>query len=77
MTMFEIPFWRIWVIVGVLEWHENQILASKLKRKFAKDEHNNVVGYTGILFLHVINGVLESIIFPFCLYFFHLNIFYK
>lgn len=69
MTIFEIPFWRIWGIVGVLEWHENQILASKLKRKFTKDRHN-AVSYTGILILHVINGVLASIIFPFVYIFF-------
>lgn len=64
MTIFEIPFWRIWGIEGVLEWHENQILASKLKRKFTKYRHN-AVSYTEILILHVINGVLASIIYPF------------
>ncbi|MEJ7642533.1 MAG: hypothetical protein WKF36_10115 [Candidatus Nitrosocosmicus sp.] len=69
MTIFEIPFWRIWGIEGVLEWHENQILTSKLKRKFTKDEHN-AVSYTEILILHVINGVLASIIFPFVSIFF-------
>ena len=69
MTIFEIPFWRIWGIAGVLEWHENQILASKLKSKFTKDEHN-AVSYTEILILHVINGVLASIIFPFVYIFF-------
>ena len=74
MTIFEIPFWRIWGIVGVLEWHENQILASKLKRKFTKDEHN-AVSYTGILILHVINGVLASIIFPF-VYIYFVSIFF-
>ena len=74
MTIFELPFWRIWGIVGVLEWHENQILTSKLKRKFTKDEHN-AVSYTGILVLHVINGVLASIVFPF-VYIFFISIFF-
>jgi hypothetical protein len=69
MTIFEIPFWRIWGIPGVLEWHENQILTAKLKRKFTKDAHD-AVSYTGILVLHVINGVLASIIFPFVYIFF-------
>ncbi len=74
MTIFEIPFWRIWGIAGVLEWHENQILTSKLKRKFTKDEHN-AVSYTGILVLHVINGVFASIIFPF-VYIFLISMFF-
>ena len=75
MTIFEIPFWRIWGIVGVLEWHENQILVSKLKRKFTKDATHDAVSYTGILILHVINGVLASIIFPF-VYIFLISIFF-
>ncbi len=74
MTIFEIPFWRIWGIVGILEWHENQILTSKLKRKFTRDEYN-AVSYAEILILHIINGVLASIIFPF-VYLFFTSIFY-
>ena len=29
MTLTEIPSWRKWGLVGVFEWHENQILATR------------------------------------------------
>jgi hypothetical protein len=64
MTLFEIPFWKFWGINGIFEWHENQVLASKIKRKLGKEE-NSTVGYTEILALHIINGVIASTIFPF------------
>ena len=75
MTIFEIPFWRIWGIEGILEWHENQILTSKLKRKFAREEFDTV-SYAEILILHFINGALASIIFPF-VYLFFISIFFR
>jgi hypothetical protein len=67
MTIFEIPFWRQWGITGVLEWHENQVLVSKLKKKVKKNYHdsNNNNNYPGIFLLHFINGVLAATVFPF------------
>jgi hypothetical protein len=64
MTIYEIPFWRIWGIKGILEWHENQILTSKLVKDISKTK--SYIGiYAGILLLHIINGTLAGIIFPF------------
>jgi hypothetical protein len=69
MTIYEIPFWRIWGIKGILEWHENQILTSKLIKKFSETE-SDMDTYAGILLLHTINGTLAGIIFPFIYLFF-------
>ena len=63
MTIFEIPFWKFWGIKGILEWHENQIIGSKILKKFKRTNYN--VNYTVILLLHIINGVLAAIVFPF------------
>jgi hypothetical protein len=64
MTIYEIPFWRIWGIKGILEWHENQILTSKLLKGISKTKSYTGT-YAGILLLHIINGTLAGIIFPF------------
>jgi len=69
MTLYEIPFWRIWGIKGILEWHENQILTSKLLRNLSKTKSYTGI-YAGILILHIINGTLAGIIFPFIYLFF-------
>ena len=74
MTIYEIPFWRIWGIKGILEWHENQILTSKLIKKFSKTKSDTGI-YAGILLLHIINGTLAGIIFPF-IYLFFISLFY-
>jgi hypothetical protein len=29
MTITEIPSWRKWGLLGVFEWHENQLLSTK------------------------------------------------
>ena len=63
MTIFEIPFWKFWGIKGILEWHENQIIGSKILKKFKRTNYN--VNYTVILLLHIINGVLAAMVFPF------------
>jgi hypothetical protein len=26
MTLAELPYWRLWKLTGVFEWHENQVL---------------------------------------------------
>ncbi len=64
MTIFEIPFWRKWGIQGILEWHENQILISKLIKKITRIEYDTI-SYNGILLLHITNGVITAIVFPF------------
>jgi hypothetical protein len=69
MTILEIPFWKIWGIQGILEWHENQILVSNLKKKFKRTE-NNSTNYIGIFLLHIINGTLAALVFPFVFLFF-------
>ncbi|HEU5120463.1 MAG TPA: hypothetical protein VFT71_05710 [Candidatus Nitrosocosmicus sp.] len=58
MTLFEIPFWKKWGLKGVLEWHENQILFSKLTND--KGERLNLFG---IFLLHFINGALGGLAF--------------
>ena len=72
MTIFEIPFWRLLGIQGILEWHENQILVSKVLKIFKRRKHDTVC-YIGILLLHIINGTVAAIVFPFVSLFFTLS----
>lgn len=53
MTLFEIPFWKKWGLEGILEWHENQILFSKLLKKDVE-----ILNFRGIFLLHFLNGGL-------------------
>lgn len=53
MTLVEIPAWRRFGLRGVLEWHENQVLSTRL---FRLDESRLHV--KGIFFLHFANGGL-------------------
>ena len=75
MTMLEIPFLRIWGIQGILEFHENQTLVSNLIKKFKRTE-NNSTRYIGIFLLHIINGTLAALVFPF-VYLFFTSLFFK
>ena len=75
MTIYEIPFWRIWGIKGILEWHENQILTSKLIKKFSKTKSDTGV-YTGILLLHIINGLARWNNFSIYLFIYYIIIFF-
>jgi hypothetical protein len=50
MTLAELPYWRLWKLIGVLEWHENQVLISKLLRLDVK-----ILNFPGIFLLHFIN----------------------
>ena len=59
MTLAEIPLWRKWGLLGVFEWHENQILSSRFFHT-ARDELN----FKYIFFLHFLNGSLVGIAFP-------------
>lgn len=56
MTLFELPFWKKWGLAGVFEWHENQILASRLLRRDVKN-----LDLQGIFALHFINGGLGGL----------------
>lgn len=63
MTIIELPFWRRWKLQGVLEWHENQILISRLLRS---DERR--LNYAGIFSLHFLNGALGGLGLALALY---------
>ena len=56
MTIIEIPFWKRWKLVGILEWHENQVLTCKIFR--LRDNKNY---FWGIFLLHFLNGGLGGI----------------
>ena len=56
MTIFEIPFWKKWGLKGILEWHENQILYSKLT-----NNNPDRLNFFGIFLLHFVNGVLGGL----------------
>lgn len=67
MIILEIPAWRKWGLIGVLEWHENQALSTKFFK--LSDNHMHT---KGIFLLHFVNGGLGGIgfllvllIFPF------------
>ena len=74
MTLTEIPSWRKWGLHGVFEWHENQVLSSRLLRIFSyrtlNDDKNKIpIHFKGIFFLHFLNGILAGIAFPYIVYF--------
>jgi hypothetical protein len=62
MTLSEIPSWRKWGLLGVFEWHENQLLSARFFR--IPSEKPNL---KYIFFLHFLNGSLAGIAFPFIL----------
>lgn len=37
MTIFQIPIWKKWGMTSVLEWHENQVLTSRIINKTPDD----------------------------------------
>lgn len=55
MTVLQAMFWREWGLTGVLEWHENQMIWSRLS---GGDAH--VFSAFGVFFLHLINGGLAA-----------------
>ena len=59
MTVTEIPSWRKWGLLGVFEWHENQVLSTRF---FHIPRHKLCFKY--IFFLHFLNGSLAGIAFP-------------
>jgi hypothetical protein len=59
MTMIEIPSWRKWGLVGVFEWHENQLLSTRFFHIPTEK-----ISFKYIFFLHFLNGSLAGIAFP-------------
>lgn len=59
MTLTEIPSWRKWGLLGVFEWHENQLLSTRFFH-IAR----NKINFKYIFFLHFLNGSLAGIAFP-------------
>ena len=59
MTLTEMPSWRKWGLLGVFEWHENQLLSTRFFH-IAR----NKINFKYIFFLHFLNGSLAGIAFP-------------
>lgn len=59
MTVSEIPSWRKWGLLGVFEWHENQLLSARFFHV-----PRNKPNFKYIFFLHILNGSLGGIAFP-------------
>ncbi|HEX2305928.1 MAG TPA: DUF6789 family protein [Nitrososphaeraceae archaeon] len=62
MTVTEIPSWRKWGLLGVFEWHENQLLSTRFFHIPPEK-----ISFKYIFFLHFLNGSLAGIAFPFML----------
>jgi hypothetical protein len=62
MTLVELVFWKKWKLIGVLEWHENQVLVSKFFKLDVK-----MLNFPGIFLLHFANGGFGGIGFFFAL----------
>jgi hypothetical protein len=59
MTLLESLSWKRWGLVGVLEWHENQTIWSRLS-----GSDPSVPSPFGIFFFHFLNGSLAAVPFP-------------
>ncbi len=59
MTVTEIPSWRKWRLLGVFEWHENQLLSNRFFHA-----PRNKLSFKYIFLLHFLNGSLAGIAFP-------------
>jgi len=59
MTVTEIPSWRKWGLLGVFEWHENQLLSTRFFHIPPEK-----ISFKYIFFLHFLNGSLAGIVFP-------------
>ena len=58
MTVTEIPSWRKWGLLGVFEWHENQMLSTRFFHV-----PRSKVSFKYIFFLHFVNGSFGGIVF--------------
>jgi hypothetical protein len=69
MTLTEIPSWKKWGLHGVFEWHENEIITSRLFfSRFSNAKRNTKKTgdqFRGIFFFHFLNGALAGIAFPY------------
>lgn len=69
MTLTEIPSWKKWGLHGVFEWHENEIITSRLFfSRFSNAKQNTKEiedHFRGIFFFHFLNGALAGIAFPY------------
>ena len=72
MTLTEIPTWKKWGLQGVFEWHENQIITSRLFSLSGEKKGN--IHFKGIFFFHFLNGSLAGIAFPYIVTFFFSSI---
>lgn len=63
MTLREIPSWKKWGLHGVFEWHENQIISTRLLHLPEAKRKKNY--FKGIFFFHFLNGSLAGIVFPY------------
>jgi hypothetical protein len=71
MTLTEIPSWKRWGLHGVFEWHENQIVKSSAASFFnysGRKEKKTTIHFKGIFSLHLLNGTLAGIAYPFLFY---------
>ncbi len=59
MTALQTVFWKRWGLKGVLEWHENQMIWSRLRGR-----DPSAMSAFGIFFLHFINGSLAAAPYP-------------
>ena len=65
MTFVELPSWKRWGLHGVFEWHENQIITSKIFKLTSKKNQ-----FVGIFAFHFLNGGLGGIGFLLVLWLF-------
>lgn len=56
ITLIELLVWKKWKLIGVLEWHENQILISKFLKLDVKN-----LNLQGVFLLHFLNGGLGGV----------------
>jgi hypothetical protein len=64
MTLTEIPSWKKWGLHGVFEWHENEVITSRLFFSHFSNAKRNT-NFRGIFFFHFLNGALAGIAFPY------------
>jgi len=60
MTLFELPFYRRMGLTGIFEFHENQVLISRIRRRPVPTSTD----FLGVLSLHYLNGFLAGLFFP-------------
>ena len=71
MTFVELPSWKRWGLHGVLEWHENQIITSKVFKLPSEKNH-----FIAILAFHFLNGGLGGVGFLLVLWLFPTSVSY-